>query len=206
MVDEITSMCFYGTICGATFPSQPRCCVVAGDRQAGGWFVQWLLLALLGIMWATFLVPMGRKRSDARSVEEFERRMELLAQAEVHGTGGRWIVTPRKGVRFLGPRERQQARARARRRRVFVFLLEAIGLSLLIGIVPPLRVSWIVAAALGGLLLIYVWALLVIKARAAVAPAPRVPAQRQVIKRSEPPALEPGQHVTVFAGTAAAGA
>jgi len=132
--------------------------------------------------------------------------MELLAQAEVHGTSGRWIVTPRKGVRFLGPRERQQARARARRRRVFVFLLEAIGLSLLIGIVPPLRVSWIVAAALGGLLLIYVWALLVIKARAAVAPAPRVPAQRQVIKRSEPPALEPGQHVTVFAGTAAAGA
>src|SRR6185436_16754071 len=175
-------MCFYGTICGATFPSQPRCCVVAGDRQAGGWFVQWLLLALLGIMWATFLVPMGRKRSDARSVEEFERRMELLAQAEVHGTGGRWIVTPRKGVRFLGPRERQQARARARRRRVFVFLLEAIALTVLIGVVPPLRVAWVVAAGLGGLLLLYVWALLVIKARAAAGPPRNIAAPQRIVE------------------------
>jgi Flp pilus assembly protein TadB len=169
--------------------------------------VQWLLLALLGIMWAAFLVPVGRKRSDARSVEDFERRMELLAQAEVHGTSGRWIVTPRKGVRFLGPRERQQARARARRRRVFVFLIEAIGLSLLIGVVPPLRVSWVVAAALGGLLLVYVWALLVIKARAAAAPALRVSTQpARIVKRFEQPAPEPGQHVTVLAGAAAAGA
>jgi hypothetical protein len=165
--------------------------------------VQWLLLALLGIMWAAFLVPVGRKRSDARSVEDFERRMELLAQAEVHGTGGRWIVTPRKGVRFLGPRERQQARARARRRRVFVFLLEAIGLSLLIGVVPPLRVAWVVSAALGGLLFLYVWALLVIKARAAAAPIRAVAAEPRFARRVEPPAVEPGQHVTVLAGAAA---
>jgi len=95
--------------------------------------MQWLLLGVLVIIWAAFLIPIGRRRSDSRSVEDFERRMELLANAEVHGTTGRWIVTPRKGVRFLGPRERQQARARARRRRVFVFLLEAIALTLLIG-------------------------------------------------------------------------
>jgi hypothetical protein len=168
--------------------------------------VQWLLLALLGIMWAAFIVPVRRKRSDTRSVEDFERRMELLAQAEVHGTSGRWIVTPRKGVRFLGPRERQQARARARRRRVFVFLLEAIGLSLLIGIVPPLRVAWMVAAGLGGALLIYVWALLVIKARAGAVPATRtVATSPKVVRRIEPPELEPGQHVTVLAGAPAAG-
>jgi hypothetical protein len=208
MMGKITSMCFYSTICSARFPTQPRCCVVTGDRQAGGWLVQWLLLALLGIMWAAFLVPMGRKRSDARSVEDFERRMELLAQAEVHGTSGRWIVTPKKGVRFLGPRERRQARARARRRRVFVFLIEAIGLSLLIGIVPPLRVSWMVAGALAGLLVIYVWALLVIKARApAGSPATRaVATTSRIVPRVEPQALEPGQHVTVLAGAAAAGA
>jgi hypothetical protein len=133
--------------------------------------------------------------------------MELLAQAEVHGTSGRWIVTPRKGVRFLGPRERQQARARVRRRRVFVFLLEAIGLSLLIGIVPPLRVAWVVAAALGGLLLLYVWALLVIKARARAASAPPPVAAApptQTVWRVEPPVLEQGQHVTVLAGAAGA--
>jgi Flp pilus assembly protein TadB len=168
--------------------------------------VQWLLLGLLAIMWAAFLVPAGRRRSDARSVEDFERRMELLAQAEVHGTSGRWIVTPRKGVRFLGPRERQQARARARRRRIFVFLLEAIGMSLLIGIVPPLRVAWLVSAAFGGLLVLYVWALLVIKARAAAAPVRVVSSQPRAARHIESPALEPGQHVTVLAGAAAAGA
>jgi len=122
--------------------------------------------------------------------------MELLANAEVHGTTGRWIVTPRKGVRFLGPRERQQARARARRRRVFVFLLEAIALTLLIGAVPPLRVAWVVAAGLGGLLVLYVWALLVIKARAAAAPPRSVPAPQRIVEPR--PTIEPDQHVAVL--------
>ena len=168
--------------------------------------MQWLLLAALGIMWTAFLVPIGRKRSDARSVEDFERRMELLAQAEVHGTGGRWIVTPRKGVRFLGPRERQQARARARRRRILVVLLEAIGLTLLIGVVPPLRAAWIATAALAGVLILYVWVLLVMKARA---PSPAVPVRSPsvAVRRVEPtePAIDPHQHVVVR-GAMAAGA
>jgi hypothetical protein len=146
--------------------------------------VDWLVLGALGIMWVAFLVPVGRKRSDASSVEAFEHRMELLAQAEVQGTSGRWIVTPRKGMRFLGPKERQRARARERRRQVFVFLLEAIGLTFLIGLVPPLRVAWMASMVFAGLLVLYVWALLSIKhraphphdqARAALVPAtPRV--------------------------------
>jgi Flp pilus assembly protein TadB len=159
--------------------------------------MQWLLLGVLVIIWAAFLMPAGRRRSDTRSVEDFERRMELLANAEVHGTTGRWIVTPRKGVRFLGPRERRQARARARRRRVFVFLLEAIALTVLIGVVPPLRVAWIVAAALGGLLVLYVWALLVIKARAAAAPPRANPAPQRIVEPR--PAIEADQHVAVVA-------
>ena len=167
--------------------------------------MQWLLLAALGIMWTAFLVPIGRKRSDARSVEDFERRMELLAQAEVHGTGGRWIVTPRKGVRFLGPRERQQARARARRRRILVVLLEAIGLTLLIGVVPPLRAAWIATAALAGVLILYVWVLLIVKARSgtAVPVRPQPVAMRRV--ESAPPTIDPDQHVVVR-GAMAAGA
>ena len=153
--------------------------------------MQWLLLGVLGIIWTAFLMPIGRKRSDARSVEDFERRMELLAHAEVHGTSGRWIVTPRKGVRFLGPRERQQARVRARRRRVFVFLLEAIGLALLIGVVPPLRASWVVAGVLGGLL--------VIKARAGAEPDRPIEAPAPRIRLPEPTTvIENDQHVTVL--------
>jgi hypothetical protein len=169
--------------------------------------VQWLLLGALGIMWTAFLVPASRKRSEARSVDDFERRMELLAHAEMHGTSGRWIVTPRKGVRFLGPRERHQARLRARRRRVFVILLEAIGLSFLIGVVPPLRQVWMATAMLGGLLVLYVWALLVVKARAAHA-ATNVPVAKPVVRPvrrvARTPVIEHDEHVTVLPASAVA--
>jgi hypothetical protein len=125
-----------------------------------------LILAGLGIIWAAFLVPsLRRRRSPSTSVEDFERRMELLAQAETHGGPGRWIITPRKGARFVGPEERRRARARERRRRVLVFLLESIGLSFLIGLAPPLRMVWIGTAVLGFALLLYVWLLLAIKHR-----------------------------------------
>jgi Flp pilus assembly protein TadB len=136
--------------------------------------VEWMLLAGLGIMWAAFLVPWGRRKStESRSVNDFEHRMELLANAEVHGTTGRWIVTPRKGVRFLGPDDRRRARARDRRRKIFVALLELIVLSFLIGLVPPLRQVWFVTAGLGAVFLMYIWALLSMKGRSAH--APRVP-------------------------------
>ncbi|HEY7668225.1 MAG TPA: hypothetical protein VIE12_08900 [Actinomycetota bacterium] len=151
--------------------------------------MEWLLVGALGIMWAAFLLPSANRR-EARasaSVEDFERRMELLAQAEAHGGPGRWIMTPRKGVRFVGPSERQRARARERRRQVFAFLLEAIGLTFLIGLVPPLRtVAWLVSGVLLVLLVLYVWLLLTIKhraghpheaARAARPPAPRAKAR-----------------------------
>ena len=104
--------------------------------------MEWLPLAVLGIMWVAFLLPIRSRASTPQgSVGDFERRMELLAQAETHGTEGRWIVTPRKGVRFMGPAERTRARARERRRQVFTFMLEAIGITFLIGLVPPLRVA-----------------------------------------------------------------
>ena len=128
--------------------------------------MEWLLLAALGIMWAAFLIPLGaRRRSLAGSVEDFERRMEFLAHAEVNGTAGRWIVTPRKGARFIGDAERRRARVRDRRRRVLVFLLEAIAVTFLMGLVPPLRVFWNLTVALAVLLGAYVWMLISIKHR-----------------------------------------
>ena len=133
-------------------------------------------------MWAVFLFPAPRGRRGETGVEDFERRMELLARAEAHGTAGRWIVTPRKGMRFIGPAQRQRARARERRRRVFAFLLQAITITLLIGLVlPPLRPAWIASGVLAGLLVAYSWLLLSMKARAAtsavhVPEAPRRPA------------------------------
>src|SRR5262245_52868700 len=136
-----------------------------------------MLLAGLGIMWAAYLVPWGRKKStESRSVNEFEHRMELLANAEVHGTTGRWIVTPRKGVRFLGPDDRRRARARDRRRKLFVALIELIALSFLMGLVPPLHQVWYVTAGLAAVLVVYVWALLSMKGRGAPVRQQGVPA------------------------------
>jgi hypothetical protein len=131
--------------------------------------VDWLLLAALGIMWVAFLAPVDRRRSsDATSVAEFERGMELLAYTDTTGAHGRWIVTPRKGVRFVGAARRQRARARERRRRVLVVLLESIGITALIGSVPPLRAMWSATVVLGILFVLYVWLLLAVKQRARV--------------------------------------
>jgi hypothetical protein len=131
--------------------------------------VDWLLLAALGIMWVAFLLPSDRRRqTTAHSVEDFERRMELLAHVEAQGTEGRWIVTPRKGARFVGVAERKRARIRERRRKVLGFLLESIGLTFLIGMVPPLRAVWALTGIFGGLLVLYVWLLLSIKHRSVV--------------------------------------
>jgi hypothetical protein len=136
--------------------------------------VDWLLLAALGIMWVAFLLPSDRrKRGTEQSVEDFERRMELLAHAETQGGEGRWIVTPRKGARFVGVAERRRARLRERRRKVLVFLVESIGLTFLIGLVPPLHAVWGLTGSFVGLLVLYVWLLLSIKQRAAVRPAER---------------------------------
>ena len=148
--------------------------------------MEWAALAALGIMWAAFLVPTpGRRRSAHTSVDEFERGLELLAYSEVHGTQGRWIVTPRKGARFVGNAERQRARARDRRRRVFVVLLEAIVLTGLIGAVPPLRVIWSVTLVLGVLLVLYVWLLLSMKARSTR------PAHRETVSAAAAPERAP---------------
>jgi hypothetical protein len=127
-----------------------------------------LVLAALAIMWAAFLVPIAyRRRSATNSVEDFERRMEFLAHAGSNGTTGRWIVTPRKGARFIGDAERRRARMIDRRRRVLVFLLESVVVTFLIGLVPPLRVAWALTITAAVLLAAYVWMLLWIKQRAA---------------------------------------
>lgn len=126
--------------------------------------MSWLMLAALGMIWVAYLLPHERGRRDRRSVEAFGRNMEMLAETGGRD-GGRWIVTPQKGMAFLGPRARAEQRARERRRRVFMVLIEVIGLSFLIGLVPPLRSLWYVTI-LGLLLLaVYVWLLLWLKQR-----------------------------------------
>lgn len=113
----------------------------------------WLLVALLGIIWAAFLIP-SRRRSAVSSIEEFEQQMSLLAETN-NQSPGRWVLMPRKGRGLMNPRDRQRARVRRRRRQVFMVLLEATSLTLLMGLFPPLRMMLYGTAVLALLLLGY---------------------------------------------------
>jgi hypothetical protein len=86
-------------------------------------------------------------------VKEFEQKMNLLAEAN-RAPPGRWVLMPRKGQRFMGP-DRERARVKRRRRQVFMVLLEATGLTLIMGIFPPFRIMLVVTVVLVFLLLVY---------------------------------------------------
>jgi len=138
--------------------------VEPGTTYLGGLRVSWLFLAGLGIIWATFLLPSPRRRSPASSVEEFERKMTMLAETNKGAPPGRWVLMPRRGHRFMGPRDRNRFRVRRRRRQVFTVLVELTGISLLIAVFPPFRAMLYGTAILTGLLLLYTAVLLRIKA------------------------------------------
>jgi hypothetical protein len=127
--------------------------------------VDWLLLVVLGIIWAVFLIP---HRGPQQSVEGFERDMDMLSHLN---RPGRWVLMPRRDERFLGPGGRARARARERRRRVFAVLFEAIALTGLIGAFPPLRAMWWVTAGFLAVLGAYVYLLVRLGAPGSAAPA-----------------------------------
>jgi hypothetical protein len=120
--------------------------------------IGWLLVTAFGIIWITFLLPTWR-RSPTSTVEQFEERMSLLAEAN-RATPGRWVLVPKKGHRFLGPQDRQRARLRRRRKFLFVALLDLIGLTLIMGLFQPLRAMLVLTAVLCGVLVLYVGLLL----------------------------------------------
>ncbi len=131
--------------------------------------MDWILLGVLGIVWMAYVFPTRARHGRARSsVDQFERDMGLLEQTEK--ATGRWIVAPRKGEPFVGRQQRARARVRDRRRKILVFLLEALALTLLIGIFPPLHGMWILSGALFLVLAGYVWLLVEFKAREAARP------------------------------------
>lgn len=117
--------------------------------------MEWLLLAGLVIMWAALLLP-PPKRKRAATYGDLAMFMQP----------GRRVIMPERGQRFLGS-ARPRARARERRRRVFTVMLEALGLTFLIGLVPPLRAMWTVTAIIAALLLLYVWMLVRLRTDAA---------------------------------------
>ena len=96
--------------------------------------MDWVALAVLGVIWAILLVPSRGTRPMPNPI-----RSHMPADPEEFRQPGRWILSPKRGSRFVGSQHRERQRARERRRRVFVFLLEVIGVTGLIGMFPPLR-------------------------------------------------------------------
>jgi hypothetical protein len=134
--------------------------------------MDWLLLAVLGIIWAVLLMP-RRSRGGARPTPG---DFSVFTQQ-------RRVLMPRADERFLGPRDRARSRMLERRRRVLTLLLEGIGLTALIGFVPPLREMWVVSGFLVLLLAAYVWMLLQLKVRRTEI---TLPAEPQVPAMVEP--------------------
>jgi hypothetical protein len=123
----------------------------------------WLFVVALVIIWGIFLLPFGRFRTSASSLEEFERSMDLLAETQRRGPG-RWVVMPRKGAPIKDFRDLSRARIRRRRRNILAGLAEASGLFLLMGFFPPLHGMLVPGLVLLGLLLLYMTLLARVKA------------------------------------------
>jgi hypothetical protein len=158
------------------------------------------LLAGLGIIWLAFLLP-ARKRSPAATVEDFEERMSLLAGANGSSTG-RWVLMPRKGSRFLGPESRQRIRVRRRRRVVFTVLLDATGLTLLMGLFPPFRKILILTAVLGVALLGYTMLLAQLRSEERARDARRRRATRRMQQQAIPERQYSPYRAAAYAPTA----
>ena len=144
---------------GANLSFQPICCGQTGEGDRWEGCVSWLLLAGLGIIWCAFLLPYGRRKvSPAATVQEFERKMDLLAETNGRGSGprGRWVLMPRKDERFRGNRDRNRVRVRRRRRKILSFLVELTALSFLVGLFPPFRIAFKLTVVLGAATLLYV--------------------------------------------------
>jgi hypothetical protein len=139
--------------------------------------MDWISLVVLAIIWAALLIPAPKRKRDTRV--PFTTRSEMDHEEFSHP--GRWILSPKRSARFVGPGARARMRARERRRRVIVVLAEAIGITLLMGLFPLLRPMFYVAGFLFVLFVVFLAASLRVamleRSGAAARPRPRaVPA------------------------------
>ena len=113
----------------------------------------WLLFALLGIIWIAFLLP-RKHSSPLGSAKDFERTLNLLAEAN-RTVSGRWVLVPPKNRVLDGGQASRRIRARRRRRLLFVLMADGVLLTGVMGAFPPLRPMLFGTAALSSLLLLY---------------------------------------------------
>ncbi|HEX2088805.1 MAG TPA: hypothetical protein VHI54_02565 [Actinomycetota bacterium] len=113
----------------------------------------WLLFALLGIIWIAFLLP-RKHSSPLGSAKDFERTLNLLAEAN-RTVSGRWVLVPPKGRVLDGGQTSRRIRARRRRRLLFVLMADGALMTGIMGAFPGLRPMLFGTAFLSSLLLLY---------------------------------------------------
>jgi hypothetical protein len=131
-----------------------------------------LLVLLLAVLWGAVFIPaLVRDRMDSSpmaSVGTFRRGMRALSESPPDGRarsarGGRWILMPKTPDELKAPRKRMKRR----RRRLFTALVLSAGLTLTLGLIPPLRELLKVHAAVDLILIGYVMYLVQAKHREA---------------------------------------
>jgi hypothetical protein len=141
-----------------------------------------VVLIVLAAVWAAFLLPpILRARSEHRpsgSISDFRRQLHVLARSAPAGPIGPSSIPGRVvPIRPMAPthapaaatplrlgRSRQTIK---RRRDIFVGLLVAMGGSLVLGALPPLRILWTIHLLLDVLFVAYVGALVYLRNLAA---------------------------------------
>jgi hypothetical protein len=142
--------------------------------------VDWISLVVLVIIWAALLIPTPHRKRETRV--PFTPRSEMDHEEFSHP--GRWILSPKRSGRFVGPGARARMRARERRRRVIVVLAEAIGITLLMGLFPALRPMLFVAGFLFVLFAVFLGASLriaILERGGAARRLPRAPTRERSV-------------------------
>lgn len=121
-----------------------------------------MVLLLLAAIWAAFLLPpILRARSEVRpngSITDFRRQLGVLARTTPGSVARPLAVGPALGARSKPARP---SRSTIKRRRDILFgLLAVMGATLVLGLVPGLRVLWGVHVVADVLFVAYVAALI----------------------------------------------
>ncbi len=130
-----------------------------------------MVLLLLAAIWAAVLIPpMLRARSESRpagSITDFRRQLRVLGRtgpsvlAPAHSLHRPDLTAARRIDYTVRPR--RGSRAIKRRRDIFMGLLTVMGGSLVLGVLPPLRVLWVVHVIADVLFAAYVAALVYVR-------------------------------------------
>ena len=139
-----------------------------------------VVLIVLAAVWAAFLLPpILRARAESRpagSISDFRRQLRVLGRTSP-ATGSPYLASTMPSLRAVPtvrtagvvttPEAIRRRRTMERRRNVFFGLLSVMGGSLVLGLLPPLRVLWVVHVFFDLLFVAYVAALLYMRNLAA---------------------------------------